>query len=66
MELYLNWTGRTFLEIMGQISRGPAPAKFDLEATWRDYHFINFGSYNIFPSLLFPYLYRAPITGQEY
>mmetsp|Transcript_18442 Transcript_18442/g.16308 ORF Transcript_18442/g.16308 Transcript_18442/m.16308 type:complete len:185 (+) Transcript_18442:458-1012(+) len=66
MEFYLNFSGRTFLELMGQLSRGAAPPKFDLKATWRDYHYLNFGTYNIFPSILFPYLYSTPISGQEY
>ena len=64
--MFLNLKGRTFLEVMGQLSRGPAPPKYDLKGTWREYHFLNYGTFWLLPPLLFPFFYSSQITGLEY
>lgn len=67
IESYINFKGRAFVEMLRQMSRGPQPAKFKLDITWRDYYFIYYGTYNIYYSYLFPYLAPgSPITGLEY
>lgn len=66
LEVFINLKGRTFLELMGQVMRGPSPPKYDLNIGWKDYHFLNFGTFSVFPSMLFPYYYDSPITGLEY
>ena len=63
---YINLQGRTFLEILSQGMKGPCPSKYRMNVGWREYYFLNFGTFNIFPSLLFPYFYHSPITGLEY
>ena len=67
LETYINLSGRAFVEMMKQMAEGPRPAKFKLDLEWRDYYFIFFGTFNVFPSYLFPYFAPgSPITGLEY
>jgi hypothetical protein len=46
--------------------RGPAPPKYCLSASWKEYHFLNFGTFSVVLSILFPFFFSPPITGMEY
>ena len=65
-EIYVNAKGRTFLEVIGEISKDILKPKYKYGANWREHFYLIQGSWWPSVALIFPYMFGPPITGLEY
>ena len=65
-ELYVNAKGRTFLEIIAEISKEVSRPKYNYGKNWREHYYLIQGTWYPFIGLIFPYFCKPPVTGLEY